>query len=322
MKNFLQLRAVGLLCLLSACGASGEETGAETAGMTGPMTGGATDGTVTEGATQVTDGASETAGPSTTNTTSTTASETETGAPTTTEDPTEGMTSSSTGDDTGSGSECDPKAQDCPPGTKCTAYGKLPGDAWNANKCVPEPGRGGAVGDPCAVEGEDAFTGIDNCAAGTICLNTDSEQKNGFCVEFCTLEDTCPETQGGAGLCIVTNDGALPICLFTCDPLLQDCLGSGACYGDPEGPPFICFNPDPKDGGNDGDPCGFTNACLEGLTCADQATQEGCLGDQLGCCTPFCALDEMNCSGAEECVPFFMAEQPGFENVGVCALPG
>jgi hypothetical protein len=31
----------------------------------------------------------------------------------------------------------------------------------------------------------------------------------------------------------------------------------------------------------------------------------------------------MTCTGAEECVPFFMEEQfPGFENVGICVLPG
>ncbi|MBK9754285.1 MAG: hypothetical protein IPO88_12405 [Nannocystis sp.] len=235
----------------------------------------------------------------------------------------ESTTDSPTTDDpTGGLQECDPVAQDCPPGLKCTAYGKLPGDEWNANKCVPEPQGGGQTGDPCAIEGDDMFTGIDNCAVGNICLNVDAEQKNGACIEFCSPEMTCPNTSGGDGICIVTNDGALPICLAICDPLLQDCAGQGACYGDPAGPPFICFNPDPKNGGMDGDACDFTNACLKGLNCAQADTQEGCMTAEFGCCAPFCALDEMTCTGGEECLPFFMEVQPGFENLGICALPG
>ncbi len=279
----------GILWLVTACPGSGDETGG--ADSTGVATDddGTTDGNSTTG------GATE---------------------PTTGDTPT-------TGDETEGGqAACSPQAQDCPEGSKCTAYGKLPGDAWNANKCVPEPPNGGAVGDPCAIEGDDMFTGIDNCGEGTICLNVDAEQENGFCVEFCTPDMKCPGTSGGAGVCIVTNDGSLPICLSTCDPLLQDCQGSGACYGSPDGPPFLCFTPDPVDGGMDGDPCDFTNACVAGLNCAAAETQEGCMNDGSGCCAPFCSLDQMDCTGGEECLPFFMEEQPGFENVGICALPG
>jgi len=240
----------------------------------------------------------------------TTGSGTDTPPPTTTDDPTEG-----------SDVECDPIAQDCPAGLKCTAYAKELVDTWDANKCVPETNTDNVAGDPCEVEGGIA-TGIDNCSKGYICLNTDGDGKNGACVEFCTADSTCPNTSGGSGICIVTNNGALPICLATCDPLAQDCPGQQACYGDPEGPPFICFGPDPKDGGQDGSTCEFTNACLAGLQCNDSATLEGCPADSLGCCTPFCPLDGDVCTGAEECVPFFSETFPGFENVGICVLPG
>lgn len=227
-----------------------------------------------------------------------------------------------TGDETGGEAECSPSAQDCPEGSKCTSYGKKAGDAWNANKCVPEPDKGGAVGDPCTIEGADMFTGIDNCAKGSICQNVDGDLKNGVCTEYCTPDMKCPQTSSGNGICLFdSNEGTLPICLPLCDPLLQDCGGTSACYGDPSGPPFFCYQPDPKGLGNDDDPCAFTNACLAGLTCADGTTQEGCT--EMACCTPFCPLDEGGaCKGAEECVPFFMEEQVGFENVGVCALPG
>lgn len=225
------------------------------------------------------------------------------------------------GDDTDGMQQCDPIAQDCPDGFKCTAYDTDQDDIWDANKCVPTPDQGGVAGDPCAIEGEDMFTGIDNCAEGYICLNVDETQGNGACVEFCAPDMTCPNTSGGDGVCIVVNDGVLPICLSTCDPLLQDCPGQAACYGTDE-PPFICFSPDAKGGGQDGAPCGYLNACLEGLSCADATTQEDCTTTEFGCCTPFCPLDGMTCTGAEECVPFFAVEQPGFENVGICALPG
>jgi hypothetical protein len=250
---------------------------------------------------------------------------TETGN-TATEGGTGGADTSTTGDGDGDGDggmqECDPILQDCPDGFKCTASDTDEDDFWDANMCVPAPDEGGVVGDPCAIEGEDMFTGIDNCAEGYICLNVDENHENGACAEFCASDMTCPNTSGGDGVCVVLNDGVLPICLSTCDPLLQDCPGQAACYGTDE-PPFICFTPDAKGGGQDGAPCNYLNACLEGLGCADAANQEDCMTTEFGCCTPFCPLDgSATCTGAEECIPFFPSEQPGYENVGICALPG
>lgn len=310
MHRFGHLRALsGLVVMVALTGACGDDKQETASAGTDPGTGTGTESASSE----------PTTGPGTGSTTEPTTEPTT--DPGTTGSSTDTPTSS-TGDDTGGLQECDPIAQDCPDGAKCTAYGKLPGDEWNANKCVPEPPNGGVAGDPCAIEGDDMFTGLDNCAEGYICLNVDSEQKNGACIEFCTSEMTCPNTSGGDGVCIITNDGALPICLALCDPLLQDCAGQGACYGDPSGPPFVCFNPDPKDGGQDGGACDFTNACLKGLNCAQADTQEGCVTDQFGCCAPFCDITEMTCTGAEECLPFFMTPQPGFEDLGICALPG
>lgn len=230
-------------------------------------------------------------------------------------------TGGSTSDTGGASGECDPRAQDCPEGLKCTAYGKMPGDEWNANKCVDETGPG-VAGDECEIVGADMFTGIDNCAKGYICQNPDAELKNGVCIEFCQPDDKCPNTTGGDAICLPANDGKLPICLANCNPLTQDCAGNQGCYGDPAGPPFFCYGPDPKDGGGEGSKCEFTNACLPGLHCADAAVVEGCPADSIGCCTPFCSLDEATCSGSQECSPFFDMEQPGLENVGICTLPG
>ena len=50
------------------------------------------------------------------------------------------------------------------------------------------------------------------------------------------------------------------------------------------------------------------------------------LGAQTGCCTPYCPVDggPDPCNMGEECVAFFVEGMapPGYENVGVCVVPG
>ena len=41
---------------------------------------------------------------------------------------------------------------------------------------------------------------------------------------------------------MILNGGSLPICLPTCDPLVQDCVGSNVCVWNPtEGDSFVCI---------------------------------------------------------------------------------
>jgi hypothetical protein len=249
--------------------------------------------------------------------TETTADDT-TGVPPT--DPTTSDPSTTSDDTTGGvGGECDPKAQDCPEGFKCTAYASMLDGTWDANKCVPEPEDGGLQGEPCTVE-DNMFTGLDDCAKGYICQFADDDGTNGICVEMCNPDSECPNTDGGNGHCLeIANEGVLPLCLLTCDPLAQDCPGNLACYGIDT---YLCYRPDPVDNpGQDGDTCNFINACVAGLSCTDKAVLDGCQGDQYGCCSPFCSLDEMTCTDPEVCTPFFDPPMPGYENVGVCTLP-
>lgn len=217
-------------------------------------------------------------------------------------------------------------AQDCPEGEKCTAYstdGNGPPSApWNANKCVPVMGNG-QEGDPCDIEGG-KYTGVDDCDVGLICLQTDDDGKGGACVSFCTTGMTCdnPNAQ-----CAVYNDGSLPICLVTCDPLLQDCPQGQGCYSAAGGGGFICFKFSGQAGqGMQGDECNYVNACAPGLACLSPDTVMGC-GAQGGCCSPYCDLNDPNasdgCQAGEMCVSWFemgMAP-PGLEDVGVCAIP-
>jgi hypothetical protein len=200
------------------------------------------------------------------------------------------------------------------------AFSNLEGEPWNANKCVDQTGDG-QVGDPCNIEGG-KYTGVDNCAAGFQCLLTDDDGNDGACVEFCGTDDTC---QTAGARCVVYNDGSLPLCLASCDPLLQDCPQGQGCYGSGSSE-FICFkfSGDPGTGLR-GDECAFVNQCAPGFVCATGGTVDGCT--TASCCTVFCDLGDAdpnaNCTGGEQCVPFFEAgtAPPQYRDVGICALP-
>lgn len=218
--------------------------------------------------------------------------------------------------DGGGDNECDPTAQDCPPGEKCTAWANDGGTFWNATRCVEVSGTN-VAGDSCVVEGN-GVSGIDDCDVGHICLNT-NEENVGVCVAFCqgeTLE--CPS--GDA--CAVYNDGVLPLCLPGCDPLLQDCPPGQACIDTPN-QTFICFSDASGSNGADGDPCppeDGENSCDPGQWCGPGSA--GCT--DVNCCTPYCDLSDPVCTAPDECVSFFGdpgAAPPGFEDVGVCVLP-
>jgi hypothetical protein len=246
---------------------------------------------------------------------------------TTADSETTAMTSSSTTEDTDTDSTtgdvgfCDPKAQDCPEGFKCTATNKMAGDYWNENRCVPVMGDGG-LGDPCKVlDPNEPGGGTDDCGVGFICLNFDDEL-NGACTEFCNPDDEC---SSGKGLCDPSvNEGILPICLLTCDPLSQNCPAGQACYGDQSLPDFICFVPDPKDSpGTENAFCAYTNQCLAGFHCVDPATAVNCDPGADGCCTPFCDIteDPGPCEDGESCVAFYEDPPPQYMDVGICVIP-
>jgi hypothetical protein len=236
-----------------------------------------------------------------------------------------------TGDDTAVGfivppdggvsGECDPRAQDCPEGQKCTAVSPAPGDPWGVNICVEVTGDG-LVGDPCDVEGG-KYTGVDNCVAGAICLLTDEEGQGGVCVEFCDVNSACPQTP--TAKCVVYNSGSLPICLGSCDPIVQDCPEGQGCYNS-AGDQFVCFKESAMPGeGGIGAECQYINQCQKGGFCAATDSVVNCSPTSLGCCTPFCPVSGGNapCQQGEDCVPFFEpgSAPPAYEDVGVCVIP-
>jgi hypothetical protein len=206
---------------------------------------------------------------------------------------------------------CDPGAQDCMKGEKCTAYVSTPGgETVDANKCVPLIGSK-TFGEEC-----ERMEDNDDCDVGFFCMtDVSGHTGQGFCLEFCEVNQPCEF----GGTCIGFNDGALPLCQNECDPLLQDCPQGQGCYRALE--LFVCAMPGPPEGeGNDGDPCATIQGCNPGLICL--AGTDGCNADS-GCCTPICDLTEPDTcvSAAEDCLQVLADPPPQWQNVGACAIP-
>jgi len=241
----------------------------------------------------------------------------------TTSDPTSATTDDPTGfvpmTDMFATNTCDPATQDCPEGEKCTGYVVEPGYCCvDANKCVEVSGNH-QLGDPC-VRTEDN----DDCATGLFCMTvTSGSTGDGVCLAFCNVAtQDCAEDGLPDATCIAFNDGVLPLCQDSCDPITQDCGGELGCYGvGAQG--FVCSVPGFEEGlGNDGDECFTIQSCKPGLGCTASEVLDGC--DAARCCTPYCDLNEPDtCMAPEECVPYYEdgTAPPGYEAVGLCALP-
>ena len=216
-----------------------------------------------------------------------------------------------------SGGMCDPQAQDCPEGEKCTFY-RDEANPNGANKCVLVMGND-QEGDPCqALEGD-----TDTCAAGLHCWGTEPDNATGSCIEFCDENEVC----SAGGPCTITNNGALPMCLPVCDPLAPDCPNGWACYDDWDFSDYwFCDRDKSENLGAHGDPCTTINGCDPGLIClvAETVSSETCANSgSSGCCGVVCDItDPIMCPGmGEECISYYPdSPPPQYANVGVCAL--
>ena len=217
--------------------------------------------------------------------------------------------------------ECDVFAQNCFDGDKCVAWAMGGGGAWNATKCVKETGKK-IAGDVCMTEGG-GVSGIDDCAKGNMCWNV-NDKNQGICVALCTGTAMAPKCDPGFA-CAIANEGVLNLCLPECDPLLQDCAGTDLCI--PNLDKFLCVLDASGDGGKQNDPCEFANGCDKGLVCLKtMVASSACMQGSTGCCSQFCDVSKMEpCPNPDQkCVAWFdpmMPIPPGFEDVGVCAIP-
>ncbi|MCR9165259.1 MAG: hypothetical protein ACE37F_26900 [Nannocystaceae bacterium] len=208
--------------------------------------------------------------------------------------------------------QCDPAAQDCPRGQKCTSYVQTAGgNTVDATHCVE------VIGDDQWGEQCDRMESNDTCAAGFFCMtDVSGNTGEGRCLEYCEVNQPCEF----GGECFAFNDGALPVCEVTCNPLTPDCPSGQGCYAAFDD--FVCAIPGPADGqGADGDPCNTIQSCNPGLVC--RSGTAGCAAEA-ACCTPWCDLSEGNtgCSEPDEsCIQALEDPPPGLEDVGYCAIP-
>ena len=222
-------------------------------------------------------------------------------------------------DDGGSnGGMCDPQAQDCPEGEKCTFY-RDDANPGGANKCVPVMGTAQA-GDPCMALDDDG----DTCDFGLLCWGTEPDNTTGACIELCDEQEQCSTGDP----CTITNGGALPMCLPVCDPLAPVCPFGWACYDDWDfSDTWFCDRDKSEALGQHGDPCETINGCDPGLICAvaDVVDSDTCISSGAsGCCTPVCDItDPITCPGAgEECISYYQGPPPPpYADVGMCAIP-
>ncbi len=208
--------------------------------------------------------------------------------------------------------QCSPSEQDCPKGEKCTSYVTTPGgQTVDATKCVPDMGTA-VAGESCVREAEN-----DDCAAGFFCMTDISGHTGpGFCLEYC---DPGVGVCEYGGECFGFNDGNLPICQVTCDPLLQDCSPGQGCYAAFDN--FVCAQPGFGKDGTDGAECATIQGCEPGLIC--RTGTAGC-NTESGCCTPLCDLSNggAECTDPSEmCIQALDAPPPSLADVGYCGIP-
>jgi len=221
--------------------------------------------------------------------------------------------------------ECNLFAQDCPDGEKCMPYANDGGVFWNATVCREIADDPGEVGDACLAEGG-GTTGIDDCTLGAMCWDSDTETNVGTCIAMCEGDASNPLCADPKTTCVIANDGALSLCLPTCDPLIQDCAEGQACY--PAGGEFACAPDASGTLGLTGETCAAVNACDPGLICVVADVVAGCEGD--GCCTALCDVSdgaadaECEADGAGQgCEALYDQGEapPGLATVGACLLP-
>ena len=173
------------------------------------------------------------------------------------------------------------------------------------------------IGDDQWGESCERMAGNDTCDAGFFCMTEVSGSTGqGICLEYCVVNQACEF----GGECFAFNDGALPICQVTCDPLAPNCASGQGCYAAFDN--FVCAIPGAPDGqGDDGSPCNTIQSCNPGLVC--RGGTAGCAAEA-ACCTPFCDLSEGNAGctePGESCIQAVDAPPPGLEDVGYCGIP-
>jgi hypothetical protein len=203
---------------------------------------------------------------------------------------------------------CDLFAQDCPPDEKCMPWANDGGAVWTDVRCSPILDRPKQVGETCHVEGWNA-SGIDDCDHGLMCLWVDAAWKVGTCAAFCQGSADSPSCADALLHCTIELEGVMPLCLPTCDPLLQDCPVGGGCYRD-NGDGFVCGDTiEPSI--TLGEACESDWQCNAGSLCVTSRTLTGCAADS--CCAAICDTTLPDPCGADHtCIAFSEGATAGY----------
>lgn len=226
--------------------------------------------------------------------------------------------------------ECLLYQQDCTdPALKCMPWSLEEDRIPDETKCCPMVANPKQIDETCEIMDYDGSC-LDDCDEGAFCVLEQSDALGGFCHKFCDPgdESTCDADETCKPFFEMIEDAPeVPICMDKCDPLTQDCQRPGwSCL--PDSPTtagqsgFICTPPPPQNPGQQGDTCALANDCDIGLTCVPSSRLPEC--GFLFCCTQFCDLTEADpCPAIDpalECVDW-MAPDPQWQDVGVCAIP-
>ncbi len=215
---------------------------------------------------------------------------------------------------------CNPGHNECAVGSKCVWYAPSgEGTRRNAARCIP------VTGDRPAFASCELPTGIgpeitDDCGADSYCLNAGATS-HGFCAPIGKRCDAYPDTSY-----VAENGSEYPAaCLHTpCSPLVESpCPGSMACRHFPASlyANVMCWEVDLTAAKPLGAGCDY-GQCEDGTMCIPADYLPNCDNDR--CCASACDRTAPDCPDpGAVCEPFVAwgGAGPGFDNLGVCALP-
>jgi hypothetical protein len=220
-------------------------------------------------------------------------------------------------------------ADECGEGQKCEPYSVEDDSIPDEIRCCPEVDDPDLVGEQCSVM-EYSGSCLDSCERGAFCVVDDPDRLLGQCRPYCQPGgNDCPADETCKSFFELLNDvPTVPLCMEQCDPLVQDCsVPNWLCI--PDSPTisgqsgFICVSPPPNEPVGALEPCALANQCEKGLVCISGDRVPDCTF--VSCCTSYCSLAEGDaaCQTIDpemHCVDW-MAPDPTWADVGVCALP-
>jgi hypothetical protein len=192
---------------------------------------------------------------------------------------------------------CDPVAQTCPTGQRCTLNHNVP---TNTTFCEMGNGTNAALA-PCTPN-----QSSDDCLRGTVCLAVNAQTR--VCRKFCNIDTDC-----GNDICsiIIGNTiGPLHACAQRCMVLQQStCTVQGeGCYlglNNSMQPTQQCNTAGTK---ADGSECMISNDCLPGSLCLNLTTGDAMTGFHChkscnaGAATS-CMANTTDCGASGTCCP-------------------